>query len=430
MNLNRTHQPEIRQLDSIDILRPERRVLPNGTPLSIIRAGEQDVIRMDILFKAGAYREAQKLQALFTHRILREGSRKYTSSDIAEKLDYYGAWLELSNSLEYAYLTLYSLSKYFAETLEIIESIVKEPVFPQHELDTIIESNVQQHLVNRTKVDFIAHRALLTGLFGTQNPCGRFATEEDYRRITPDVLESFYKQYYHTGNCAIYLSGKVTEDIIYRVEQAFGIHAFGMPATPKAEKGYPVIPTPDKRIFIEREESMQSSVKLGGFGIGRSHPDYLKFRVLITLLGGYFGSRLMSNIREEKGYTYGISMGTLPYPDAALMVISTETDNQYVEPLIGEVYKEIDKLQQEVVSEEELRIVKNYMVGEMSRSYESPFSLSDAWMFIYTSQLDDDYYERSLEAIKTVTANELLDLARLYICKESLKEVIAGKKMS
>lgn len=428
--LDRTIQPEIRQLDKIDILRPVRQVLPNGTPLNVINSGEQDVVRMDILFKAGARHEAQKLQALFTHRMLREGSRKYTSSDIAEKLDYYGAWLELSNSTEYAYLTLYSLNKYFAETLEVIESLVKEPIFPEKELETVIESNIQRYLVNRSEVNFIAHQTLMSSLFGSENPSGRFAAEADYRAITPQTLRNFYQEYYHTGNFSIYLSGKVTDEILQRVELVFGKDWFGKEKPTQIDCTYPILSIPEKRIFVERDDALQSAVKLGGFTLQRSHPDYLKLRVLITLLGGYFGSRLMTNIREDKGYTYGISMGSVQYPDAGVMIVSTETGNEYVEPLIREVYKEIDILQRDLVGRDELATVKNYMIGEKSRSYESAFSLSDAWMFIQTSGLDDSHFDRSLEAIKSVTAEELRELACRHICKESLKEVVAGKKMS
>ena len=175
---------------------------------------------------------------------------------------------------------------------------------------------------------------------------------------------------------------------------------------------------------------MQSAVKLGTTTIMRTHPDYLKLRVLITLFGGYFGSRLMSNIREEKGYTYGISAGIMFYPGSGLLGISTETANEYVEPLIQEVYKEIDKLQNDKVTPEELAMVRNYMLGEMCRNYESPFSLADAWMFILASGLDDDYFARSLQAVKEVTPEEIRELAGRYLCKESLKEVIAGKKLA
>ena len=190
--MDRTIQPEIQDLENLIVTLPMRTTLPNGIPLAVIKAGEQDVVRMDILFAGGRWQQTQKLQALFTNRMLREGSLKYTASEIAEKLDYYGAWLELSSSSEYAYITLYSLNKYFAETLEILESIIKEPLFPEKELNTVLDVNIQQYLVNSSKVDFLAQRSLLTALYGNEHPCGRLTEEKDYRLITPDVLREFY----------------------------------------------------------------------------------------------------------------------------------------------------------------------------------------------------------------------------------------------
>lgn len=427
--MNRKIQPEIQTLKDFRILPPVRTTLPNGIPLTVINAGEQDVVRMDILFGGGRWQQSQKLQALFTNRMLREGTKKYTAATIAGKLDYYGSWLELSSSSDYAYITVYSLNKYVAETLEVVESMIKEPLFPEKELHTILDTNIQQYLVNTSKVDFLAHRRLLQSLYGEQHPCGKVVVEEDYHAITPEVLRNFYERYYHSGNCSIFLSGKVTEDIIRRVKDTFG-SPFGQYQLQTSKLNFPYIAVPEKRIFTEREDAMQSAVKMGYTTITREHPDYLKLRVLMTVFGGYFGSRLMSNIREEKGYTYGISAGIMFYPDSGLLIVSTETDNEYVEPLIQEVYHEIDRLHQEVVPVEELSMVRNYMLGEMCRSYESAFSLSDAWIFIATSGLGDDYFSRSLQAVQEVTPAELQDLAQRYLCKEKLKEVIAGKKIS
>lgn len=428
--IDRTFQPEIKELTRFDILLPERTTLPNGIPLSVINAGEQDVIRLDILFGGGRWQQSQKLQALFTNRMLREGSTQYAAPVIAEKLDYYGSWLELSTSADYCYITLYSLNKYFAETLDVLESIIKEPLFPEKELATVLDTNIQQHLVNMSKVEFLAHRSMLQALYGTQHPCGKNVEEEDYRAITPAVLREFYNQYYHSGNCHIYLSGKATDEILRRVEICFGTTPFGKSHQSIAPTGFTIETTAQKRIFTERDDAMQSAIKLGMHTLSRKHPDYLQFRVLVTLFGGYFGSRLMSNIREDKGYTYGISAGVVSYPDSALLIVSTEADNEYVEPLIKEVYNEIDKLQNTLVSAEELTMVRNYMLGEMCRNYESPFSLADAWMFILTSGLDDAYYARSLEALREVTPENIRDLAGRYLCKENLKEIIAGKKLA
>ena len=310
-----------------------------------------------------------------------------------------------------------------------MESMIKEPVFPEKELHTILDTNIQQYLVNTSKVDFLAHRGLLQALYGTQHPCGQIVVEEDYHAITPEVLRDFYGRHYHSGNCSIFLSGKVTEDIIRRVTDAFGT-SFGQYQLRASKPVFSFVAVPEKRIFIEREDALQSAVKMGCTTITRQNPDYLKLRVLMTLFGGYFGSRLMSNIREEKGYTYGISAGIMFYPDSGLLGISTETDNEYVEPLIQEVYNEIDKLHREPVPMEELTMVRNYMLGEMCRSYESPFSLADAWIFIATSGLDDQYFSRSLQAVNEVTPQEIQELAQRYLCKETLKEVIAGKKLS
>ena len=180
---------------------------------------------------------------------------------------------------------------------------------------------------------------------------------------------------------------------------------------------------------IEVPVELQSSLRMGGFSLDRKHPDYLKLRVLVTLFGGYFGSRLMSNIREDKGYTYGIGAGLVSYPGTSLLVVSTEAANEYMESVITEVYHEMDCLRQDKVPVEELEMVRNYMLGDMCRSYEGAFSLSDAWIFIETAGLKPDFFDASLAAIREVTSDELLSLAQRYFCKENLIEVVAGKKV-
>ena len=161
----------------------------------------------------------------------------------------------------------------------------------------------------------------------------------------------------------------------------------------------------------------------------RLHPDFLKARVMVTLFGGYFGSRLMSNIREDKGYTYGIGAGIVTYPGVSVLAISTEAANEYAEAVITEVYKEMDLLCNEHVPQTELDMVKNYMLGDWCRSYEGPFSLSDAWIYVETGGLDKEFFVRSIDAIQSITCEEVQALAQKYLCKENLIEVIAGKKV-
>ena len=430
MLLDRTIQPKVRDIEHLAVQMPQRFIMPNGVPLNILNSGDNEVVRIDLLIEGGRWHQSQHLQALFTNRMLREGTLRYSALEIAEKLDYYGAWLELSSASEYAYITLYSLNKYLPQTLDVLESIVKEPAFPEKELGVVAENNIQQFIVNSSKVDFLAHRALMKAVYGGQHPCGRLVQKEDYKRITPDVLRKFYDRYYHSRNCTIYVSGKVGDDCVRRIEDLFGREAFGKGFQKPEKTDFIPVSSVDKRIFVEYADVMQSAVRMGMLSLERCHPDYLKARVMVTLFGGYFGSRLMSNIREEKGYTYGISAGIAPYPGQGILVINTETANEFVEPLVREVYHEIDRLQNDPVPEDELFMVKNYMLGEMCRSYESAFSLADAWMFVQVSGFGDTHFEDALNTIKNITPEEIRELAGRYLCKEKLKEVISGKKMS
>lgn len=429
MILDRTTPPPIRQLSEFSIALPERRVMKNGMPLNIINAGTEDVVRFDLLIGGGQWHQEQPLQAMFTNRMLREGTGRMTSAQIAEKLDYYGAWLELSSSVNYGFITLYSLNKYFSRTLSVIAEMVRAPLFPAKELSVVADTNKQQFLVNSTRVEMIARKQLNRALFGAEHPFGRYAVAEDYDRITPEVLRDFYQKYYHSGNCSVYISGKVTPDIIRSIEENLGDDAWGEVKDKPVMQAVAPRTTSEKHLFVEREDALQSSLKMGSFVMDRQHPDFLKARVMVTLFGGYFGSRLMSNIREDKGYTYGIGAGIVSYPDTGILIISTEAANEYINSIIAEVYREMDKLCNELVPQGELELVKNYMLGDLCRSYEGPFSLSDAWIYIETAGLDDKFFIRSLDAIRGITREEIQRLAQAYFCKENLIEVVAGKKV-
>ena len=429
MMLDRTTPPSIRPLGAFSLTRPERRKLKNGIPLNIIRAGSQEVVRFDVLIGAGQWHQTQALQAMFANRMLREGTSSLTSAQIAEKLDYYGAWLELSSSPNCGFITLYSLNKYFPKTLAIIADMLMNPLFPEKELEVVVESNRQQFLVNSTRVEVIARKNFNRALFGEQHPFGRYAEEADYGRLTAEVLREFYRKYYHSGNCTLYVSGKVTPEIERCIEENLGDAPWGETREVSPLQLIDPQPTTEKRVFVEKIDALQSSLKMGCFVMDRLHPDFLKTRAMVTLFGGYFGSRLMSNIREDKGYTYGIGAGIVNCPGSGVMAITTEADNQYIEAIVKEVYHEMDRLCNDLAPQEELEMLKSYMLGDFCRSYEGPFSLSEAWIYVQTADLDDDFFNRQVDSIRSITAEEIRDLAQRYLCKEKLIEVVAGKKV-
>ena len=429
MSLDRTLPPLLRPLEAFEILRPERLEMKNGMQLNVIRAGSQEVVRLDLLIGGGQWHQTQALQALFTNRMLREGTPTMTSAQIAEKLDYYGAWLDLSSSVNCGFVTLYSLNKYFPRTLAIIADMLMNPSFPEKELEVVLETNRQQFLVNSSRVEVIARKHFNRSLFGEEHPFGRFAVESDYGRITPEVLREFYRKHYHSGNCTVYVSGKVTPEIIRCIEEHLGNAPWGEIKEVQPLELIEPRQTTEKHVFVEKADALQSSLKMGCFMMDRVHPDFLKARVMVTLFGGYFGSRLMSNIREDKGYTYGIGAGIVNCPGSGVLAITTEADNQYIDSIITEVYREMDKMCNDLAPQEELEMVRNYMLGDFCRSYEGPFSLSEAWIYTKTADLDDDFFVRQVDSIRSITAEEIRTLAQRYLCKENLIEVVAGQKM-
>ena len=313
--------------------------------------------------------------------------------------------------------------------MAIIADMLMNPSFPEKELEVVLETNRQQFLVNSSRVEVIARKHFNRSLFGEEHPFGRFAVESDYGRITPEVLREFYRKHYHSGNCTVYVSGKVTPEIIRCIEEHLGNVPWGEIKKVQPLELIEPRQTTEKHVFVEKADALQSSLKMGCFMMDRVHPDFLKARVMVTLFGGYFGSRLMSNIREDKGYTYGIGAGIVNCPGSGVLAITTEADNQYIDSIITEVYREMDKMCNDLAPQEELEMVRNYMLGDFCRSYEGPFSLSEAWIYTKTADLDDDFFVRQVDSIRSVTAEEIRTLAQRYLCKENLIEVVAGKKM-
>lgn len=429
--IDRNVQPDFVIPRHFEMQHPICFTLPNGVPMYQLHTPEAEVLRIDIVVPAGRWLQAQPLQALLTNRMLREGTRTYTEVQIAEALDYYGAWLELSCSAEWAFITMCTLHKYLPQTLDLLQSILMEPTFESHRVETIVQKNIQRFKINSRKVGVQSHWLLKSMLYGDRHPAGKLIDITHYQAINATLLKQFYQDYYHEKSASIYLSGNITSEVRERITRTLGVRHWGASA-PSAHTmpAFDILPCPEKRMVRIMPDARQCSVRMGMLTIARNHPDYLKANVMLTLFGGYFGSRLMSNIREEKGYTYHISAGIMANPGHGMLMISAETTHNHVEPLIAEVYHEIDRIQTDLVKADELKRVQHYMLGEMCRNYESFLALNDAWIYIHSSRLPVTHFEDAFEAVRHITPDEIRDLAIRYLCKECLKEAIAGGKTS
>ena len=417
--------PEIKPMQMADISLPRKVVLPNGIPLYLIEGGVQDIIRLDILFPGGYAVQEQPLQALFTNRMLREGSAHSNASKISRTLDSCGAWIETYCSQRCSHITLYTLKRHFAKLVHTLYEIITEPTFPEKNLDTVRTANKTHFLVNSRKVGSMAHRHFEKAIWGDEHKSGRLVTLEDYDAITPDVLKSYHSKVYGAGNCTIFASGKTDDTIAETLAATFGNGQWGT-AAPIVPQIAPPTGEKQERISIRVEDAMQSAIKIGATTLPTGHPDYYLLKYLTVLLGGFFGSRLMSNIREKNGYTYHIEAEMSTFGNRHVLSITTESANEYVEPLIKEVYNELARLQNEPVSEEEMQKLRNCTLGELCREYEGPSAKAD--VFIGTWLLGEPFesVNRYLDIIRTATSEDFMRIAQQYLSPENMIEVVAG----
>lgn len=425
--MNRTEAPAFKTIDRIDIIRATKEKLNNGIELYTLNAGSQEITKIEFIFKAGMYYQPAPLIASNTNSLIESGTKSYTANQISDGVDFFGSFLELEVGQDFATVTLYSLNKYLNESLKFIEEVLKYPTFPQDEFKIHVTNKKQKHLINSQKVDILARRKFSELVFGEKHPYGIQVNDTDFERVNVTEIKAFFKDHYSSNNCTIIASGHLPNNLLTTLNGFFGEKSWGNTDAKIAPGNILLQTTKQSKHFIERPDAIQSAVKVGRLLFNKTNPDYFKFQVLNTILGGYFGSRLMANIREDKGYTYGIGSGLASFVNGGYFAISTEVGADVTKQTLEEIYKELNTLRTDLVSDNELETVRNYILGHFLRSVDGPFSLADKFKSIWEFGLGYDYFENYFNAVKTVTPKELRDLANKYLKEEDLIECVVGK---
>lgn len=421
--INRKRAPKI--IDAVDFnlqLKPYRKFsLKNGVEVYMVDAGAEDVMMIEWVFYAGNWFEDKNLEAASTNFLLKNGTSKKTAFEINEHFEYYGSYLNRGSYSETATLTLHCLSKHIDKLLPEVRELISDSVFPQEELD-IYRQNMKQRLaVNLRKSDFVAGRLIDVYLYGEEHPYGKFTKAEDFDVLQREQLLEFYKKYYQQGRFIIFAAGKLPTDFEELLNKYFGDFSQS-PVTVNEIKTHPAA---EKKYRITNDPNgMQGSVRLARPFPNRHHPDFMKVMVLNTVLGGFFGSRLMVNIREDKGYTYGIHSYLQNNLQQSAWMISTEAGRDVCEATLKETYHEMQQLREELIDEEELKLVRNYMIGIILGDLDGPFQVLSRWKNIILNGLDEKYFYQSIDTIKGISAEELKALAEKYLQPESFYELI------
>ncbi len=395
---------------------------PQGVRFHILDAPEYEVVRFSFVFRAGSSWQRAPFSASATANNLAEGSRMMAAQQIAEGLDFYGSYYDVTVDRDWCVASFVCLSRFFGNTVRLAREILLSPAFPEKELRTYCDKSRQNLTISRTKSDFAARELFARSIYGAGHPYGTSSPEAAYDALTREDLLDFYRRFYTAANCFVVISGDVRDDYLRSLEEMVA--------------DMPTGTVPGGRIFPEPEsvhtaaalfpEAVQSSVRVGRVLFPRTHPDYTGMQVVASVLGGYFGSRLVRNLREEHGYTYGAFSAMVNFDCSGYFAATTDVGAQFTEAAVAETMKEIERLRNEPVPEEELDLVRNIMAGELMRILDGPFGIADVTIENVQNGTDNSYVERFAEEVRSITPGRVLDLARTYLAPEKLTTVITG----
>jgi zinc protease len=423
--INRTTAPSIIDAVSFNLsLKPcDRYTLDNQTPVYAIHAGAQDVVMIEWVFYAGNWYESKNIVAGTTNFLLKNGTASRNAYAINEYFEFYGAYLNRSCYNETATITLHCLSKHLHELLPVVAEILTESIFPEGELAICKQNQKQRLQVNLKKCDFVANRLIDEYVFGFHHPYGKYTSTIDYDALQREELVAFYEQFYKNGSCMVFAAGKLPADLDQQLNKVFGKLPLNSGTMPTIE--YPLTSATEKKYrIINDAEGVQGAIRMAQPFFNRHHPDFPKVQVLNNIFGGFFGSRLMSNIREDKGYTYGIHSYLQNHIHHSAWMISTEAGRDVCEATITEVYNEMERLRNEPVEKEELDLVRNYMIGSLLGDLDGPFQIISRWKTYILNGLDEQYFYNSIETIRNVSSEELQALAKKHLHPDNFYELV------
>lgn len=425
MILDRTIAPAIHDAVDFDYVLPAINTvkLDNGLPLYWLNAGVQDVVQIDWIFPAGLWYEQAASVAHATTGLLKSGTSKHTSQQIHEALEFYGAQLKASAGNDYATVTLHAMTKHLPDLLPMVLEIITDSIFPETELEIHKRNAIQKLLVHLRQCEFVANQQIDALLYGEDHPYGRYSRKEKMEALKREDVLSFYKKHFNLANVRIFMGGKIGDKEVKSLNEIFGKVTL---TDGQVLRGtFPVVTSAERIHLISNDPNgVQGAIRVGRLFPNRHHPDYTPMVVLNTLFGGYFGSRLMSNIREDKGYTYGIYSSLSPEINGGSLTIHTETGRDVVEAAVKEIYKEMEILCSEAATDDELLLVKNYLLGGLLGDLDGPFSILHRWRSIILNGFDESYFNNNVRIYKSVTPAELQALAQKYFNPSDFHEVV------
>tara|TARA_B110000046_G_scaffold28052_1_gene28869 strand:+ start:189576 stop:190853 length:1278 start_codon:yes stop_codon:yes gene_type:complete len=423
--IDRSVAPNQQEIEKIEFAEAQTVVFSSGIQCHSVVQEDCKVVKLELEFEAGSKFQDKALIATMVNNLILEGCERYSAYEIASFFDNEGAFIDTSCSADKASLVLHCLERSIPKLVPYLQEVLSTANFPQKEIENYLKISAQKFEVNREKVGWVARNEFMEELLGKGHPYCWKLKANNYVDVQRDDLISFYNEKYKSTAFQIYVSGKVTSEVLKTIEEVF--NSASIRPSKSIDRLAMAEPSASKMKLIEKKGAIQSAIRLGALTINRRHADFPFLFVANTVLGGYFGSRLMTNIREDKGYTYGIGSGVIHLDDLSYFIVSTEVGGEVTGATLKEIEIEMNQLQNVLVSQEELKLVKNYILGNIMKGFDGSFSAMARFQMLNHNGLGYSYYETLIQKIKEMKAKEIQVAARKYLVYSDLKKIVVGK---
>ncbi len=420
---NRKIAPQYKISENITLPEINHLKLDNEVVFHHIPRGIDDAITLIINFHGGSWIQNKRLVSRITTKTLAEGTRNKSSAEIAEILNYHAVDIGYRSGNHANFIKIMLLRKHLPIILPLLNEILTYPAFPEKEIRQYLANEKQNYIIELEEVELVARNEFYKAVFGYNHPYGTYALPEDYDKITIEDLKNFHSRVFGYNNLSIWAAGKLSDKDISLINKHLTlIH----PAEKISFYPKPITPEKEKLIRIKKNNSLQNAIYIGNSTITTNHPDFLALQFVIIALGGYFSSRLMTNIREEKGLTYGIYSYLDTDRMGSTIVIEASVKKENTDLVLEEINKEINKLQKNGLDKEELLTVKNYLLGNMLKLIDGPYALAYYLNRVYNLGLDENIIYNHIREIKNISNEKIIEIAHKYLKFEDFYKVIVG----
>ncbi len=426
MTLDRTTPPPTTGFDKLTMPPCEVINIGPNVKLWLINSGSQPANRISIYWHRGLSAAASDASVSVLTMMMREGCASMSGAEIADTIDYNGAWMGANNSMHYSGISLLSLNDTTESLLPLLCDMAKNPTFPVNALESTRQRLIAAKQLSQSKVDRIASNELNKLICGASHPYLLDLTIPQLDAISRERLIQEYVLATKHTDVNVFVAGCLTKSLIAGIERlAFALQPQDTSAVIK------VVPmphySPTTKYIPTVAASNQAAIACAIPTIDRSHPDYDELRHVVIALGGYFGCRLMSNIREEKGLTYGISAALNGSREGSYISISAQCDNSYCQTVIEQIAVELRKLATQPMPDDELTRLKNNIISGLAQQLDTPFAINDYYESLLTVGIEGDYFARRFETIKNLTTQRIMELASRYLKPELMTIIVCHR---